>query len=62
MEREQGEGPPPEELGEQGLGGEGPPPDMPEDPKPAGPAQEGLTGGPKGKKIQQRELEENAPE
>ena len=64
MEREEREGPPPEEMEEQGLSpdGEGPPPDMPEDPTQAGPAQERLQGGPDAQQVQQREFEENAPE
>ncbi len=64
MEREAREGPPPEELAEQGLppDGEGPPPNMPEDPTQAGPAQERLQGGPDAQQVQQREFEENAPQ
>ena len=55
LEREQREGPPPEE-------GQGSMPPMPEDPTQAGPAQERLQGGPEAQQIQQREFEANAPE
>ena len=55
LEREEREGPPPEEEAQGGM------PPMPEDPTQAGPAQERLQGGPEAQQIQQREFEANAP-
>ena len=55
LDREEREGPPPEEEAQGGM------PPMPEDPTQAGPAQERLQGGPEAQQIQQREFEANAP-